>query len=187
VAERLGLPCLDTGAMYRAAAWKARERGLADPRDVARLIAAEGVDVPPGADLRAPGIPELVRPVADSPECRAELVRLQREAGRAGGLVTEGRDQGSVVFPDADLKIYLDASLEVRARRRHADEGGDLAAIRLALERRDAADRARPAGPLRVPPGALVLDSTSMTADEVVEAVVQAAKDRPASPRALDA
>ena len=122
VARRLGLRFLDTGAMYRAVAWKAGKLGVADPRAIATLIAGtalvvgesrvtcDGEDVTEA--IRTPEITVAVRPIADSPECRAEFVRLQREIGKAGGLVTEGRDQGSVVFPDAAFKFYLDASLD---------------------------------------------------------------------------
>jgi cytidylate kinase len=182
VALRLGLRFLDTGAMYRAVAWKARKLGLADPGEIARMIPGTRIEVRDdgvrcdGEDvtraIRTPEVTEAVRPIADSPECRAELVRMQREIGRPGGLVTEGRDQGSVVFPDAEHKFYLDASAEERARRRHAESGGDPAAIRRSIERRDAEDRARPVGALRVPPGAAVVDTTGLTVDEVVDRIV---------------
>jgi cytidylate kinase len=115
-----------------------------------------------------------VRHVADSPECRAELVRMQREIGAAGGLVTEGRDQGSVVFPDADFKFYLDASSEVRARRRREEQGGDLDAIRAAIELRDAQDKGRKVGPLVVPAGAIVIDTSGLTLEEVVARILAA-------------
>jgi cytidylate kinase len=183
VARRLGLRFLDTGAMYRAAAWKARRLGLADPAAIARMIASTRIAVEEervtcdGQDvtraLRDPAITAAVRPIADSPECRAELVRLQREEGRGGGLVTEGRDQGSAVFPDADFKFFLDASAEVRARRRHRDEGGDLVLLRRAIEARDAGDRARAVGPLVCPAGSVVIDTSDLTVDEVVETVVR--------------
>src|SRR5690242_5077016 len=115
VAARLGLRFLDTGAMYRAVTWKARKLGLTDPAEIAPMIRAtrltldpdrvtcDGVDVT--KEIRDPHITAAIRPVADSPECRAELVRMQQEIGRDGGLVTEGRDQGSVVFPDAEYKF----------------------------------------------------------------------------------
>ena len=125
-------------------------------------------------EIRTPELTARVKHVADSPECRAELVRLQREAGRAGGLVTEGRDQGSVVFPDAEFKFYLDASPEVRARRRAAESGGDVDAIRAGIERRDAEDRARPVGALVVPPGAIRIDTSGLTLGEVVDRILAA-------------
>jgi cytidylate kinase len=184
VAERLGLRFLDTGAMYRAATWKARELGLRDPREIAAMIRTTSISVEPGrvsvdgrdvtGEIRTPELTAAIRPVADSPECRAELVRLQREAGRDGGLVTEGRDQGSVVFPDADFKFYLDASSEVRARRRQAEQGGDVDEIRRGIERRDAEDRGRPVGALVVPPGAIRVDTSGLTVDEVVDRILAA-------------
>src|SRR3954468_16039712 len=131
VAQKLGLRFLDTGAMYRAVTWKARKLGLVDPLAIAAMARGTRVVVEPdrvtcdGEDvtraIREPEVTAAVRHVADSPECRAELVRMQREIGAAGGLVTEGRDQGSVVFPDADFKFYMDASSEVRARRRREE------------------------------------------------------------------
>jgi cytidylate kinase len=175
LAQRLGFRVLDTGAMYRAAAWTARSLGITDPKEIARRIEHDGLDSGiPDEELRRPEITAAVRPIADSPECRTALVRLQREAARGGGMVTEGRDQGSVVFPDADLKVYLDASLPVRARRRHRDEGGDLAAIEDAIARRDAADRARPVGALVRPEGALEIDSSGLTPQEVVDRILAA-------------
>jgi cytidylate kinase len=179
VAERLRLRFLDTGAMYRAVTWKALRLGLSDPARIAEMIRStrlevgdrvlvDGQDVT--AEIRTPQLTRAVKPVADSPECRAELVRLQREIGR-DGVVTEGRDQGSVVFPDADFKFYLDASVEERARRRHREAGGDLDEIRRDIERRDRDDMRRPVGALVRPPGAIVIDTTGRTIDQVVEAV----------------
>src|SRR5438128_9710203 len=144
VAKNLGLRFLDTGAMYRAVTWKARKLGLTDPLAIAEMIRATRLTVDPdrvtcdGEDvtraIREPQVTAAVRPIADSPECRAELVRMQREIGRSGGLVTEGRDQGSIVFPDAEFKFYLDASVEVRTKRRHREQGGDADAIHRAIE-----------------------------------------------------
>jgi cytidylate kinase len=169
--------------MYRAAAWKARRLGLDDPLAIARMIRDTRIDAGArvtcdGEDVteavRRPEITAAVRPIADSPECRAELVRLQREAARAGGLVTEGRDQGSVVFPDAGFKFYLDAALDVRARRRQKDEGGEFGSVRRAMERRDAEDRARPVGPLVRPAGAVEIDTSGLTLEEVVARILAA-------------
>ena len=184
VAERLGLRFLDTGAMYRAVTWKSRALGLTDPKAIAEMIRSTRLTVEPGRvtvdgrdvtdEIRTPELTAAVRFVADAPEIRAELVRLQREAGAEGGLVTEGRDQGSVVFPDADFKFYLDASSETRARRRQGESGGDLAAIRASIEARDAQDRARPVGALVRPPGAIVIDTTGLTAQEVVAKILAA-------------
>lgn len=188
VARRLGLRYLDTGAMYRAVAWKARRLGLSDPQEIARMIAGTRIEVADGRvlcdgqdvtlEIRSPEVTAAVRPIADAPECRAELVRMQREAGRGGGLVTEGRDQGSVVFPDAPFKFYLDASVEERARRRWKQLGGDLEEIRRAIERRDAEDRSRPVGPLVCPPGAQVIDTSALTVEEVVDKILATVRPR---------
>ena len=184
VAGQLGLRFLDTGAMYRAVAWKARRLGLSAATDIAAMIRTTRLSIDPdrvtcdGEDvtraIRDPQVTQAVRPIADAPECRAELVRLQQEIGRAGGLVTEGRDQGSVVFPDAEFKFYLDATLEVRAKRRHLQEGGDLEALRRALERRDAEDKARRVGPLVKPAGAIEIDTSGLTLPEVVARILAA-------------
>jgi cytidylate kinase len=187
VARRLGLRFLDTGAMYRAVALKARRHGIADPCAIAVMAAGTSIEIGErvrldgedvSGEIRRPEITAAVKPIADSPECRAELVRLQREVGKGGGLVTEGRDQGSVVFPDATLKIYLDAGLDVRARRRHAESGGDLAEVERAMARRDAEDRARPVGPLVRPAGAIEIDSSGLTVEEVVARILAALQGR---------
>ncbi|MHC4606067.1 MAG: (d)CMP kinase [Planctomycetota bacterium] len=190
VAERLGLKYLDTGAMYRAATWKAQQEGipLTDGKRVAELIRritikvegekvwVDGADV--SAEIRRNEVSNAVKPVADSTDCRAELVKLQQEAGRAGGLVVEGRDQGTVVFPDADLKFYLDAAPGERGRRRAKELKGrgqdaDEARIRKEIEERDRADMSRPVGALRRPDDAIAIDTGGMTVDEVVDRICQ--------------
>jgi len=137
-------------------------------------ILLDGEDVTEA--IRRPGITEAVKPIADSPECRAELVRKQRESRKGGGLVTEGRDQGSVVFPEAGVKIYLDAALAVRAKRRHAQIGGDLGEVERAIARRDQEDRTRRVGPLVRPPGAVEVDTSALTVEEVVDRILAAIK-----------
>jgi cytidylate kinase len=184
VAEALGLRFLDTGAMYRAVAWKADRLGFKDLRRVALMIRTTRIQLEPdrilcdgedvGAVIRTPEVTALVRPIAESPECRDELVVLQRTYGLDGGLVSEGRDQGSVVFPDADHKFYLDASVDVRARRRHAELGGDLEEIRRGIQRRDEEDRTRPLSPLVKPAGAVVIDTSALTLDEAVHRILAA-------------
>ena len=184
VAKRLGLRFLDTGAMYRAVTWKARRLGLSDPVRIAAMIRDTRLTIEPDrvtcdgedvtAAIRDPQVTAAVRPVAESPECRAELVRMQQEIGKSGGLVTEGRDQGSVVFPDAEHKFYLDASVDVRAKRRHLEQGGELSAVRGSIERRDAEDQARPVSPLVRPEGAVYLDTSSLTLEEVVARILAA-------------
>ena len=117
VSERLGLRYLDTGAMYRAVTWKAIQEGLEDPPQIAEKIPHLKIEVGDrvlvgGRDvteeIRTHELTRQVRPFAASPEIRAQLVLLQREIGSTGGVVTEGRDQGSVVFPDAEFRFYLD-------------------------------------------------------------------------------
>ena|SRR6185295_8468986 len=184
VAKQLGLRFLDTGAMYRAVTWKARKLGLSDPAAIAPMIRATRLTLEPdrvtvdGEDvtraIRDPQVTAAVRLVADAPECRAELVLQQREIGRDGGLVTEGRDQGSIVFPDAEFKFYVDASVDVRAARRHQEEGGDLEAIKRSIEKRDAEDKSRKAGPLVQPKGAVYLDTSGLTLEEVVARILAA-------------
>ncbi len=179
VAARLGLPHLETGAMYRAVALAVLRRGVEptpdDPAlgDVAREVQMEvgdrlvvdGVDVTD--DLRSPEVGRAVSVVAADPAVRAELVRRQRQwVTDRGGAVVEGRDIGSVVFPDATLRVYLTASDEERARRR----GGDETAADVA--RRDRVDSSRAASPLVVPDGALVIDTTDRDVEDVVDEIV---------------
>lgn len=187
-ARRLGLRYLDTGAMYRAFTWKAMSAGipLEDPRALVLTIRGssfefqeaqvrlDGRDVT--REIREERVTALSKHLADPPEVRAELVRLQQEIGRAGGLVTEGRDQGTVVFPDAEHKFYLDASSEVRACRRHQEVGGDLETLRREIAARDERDRSRKVGALRVPAGAVTIDTSDLTIDEVVGKVVAAVR-----------
>jgi cytidylate kinase len=192
VAERLGYRHVDTGAMYRAVAWLATERGLDinDPGGVAALaesaefdlsdvIRIDGHDVT-GA-IRTPAIDRAAAVVAQHPAVRRVLVERQRQYGREGGVVMEGRDIGSVVFPSADVKVYLDASPDERARRRardaaHAagrDQAG-LAAVAAALEARDRVDRTRTVSPLTLAPGAVYVDTTALDVAEVVGRVIAA-------------
>jgi cytidylate kinase len=177
VAERLGLDRLDTGAMYRSVAWEALHRGI-DPADqpaVAAIAATAEIEVAPavtinGTDvtqaIRTPEVSRAVSIVAANPDVRRELVIRQRRwaAERAGGVV-EGRDIGSVVFPRATVKIYLTASPEERARRRH-DESADGVATR------DRLDSTRQASPLTQAPDAHVLDTTGRSVEDVVEEVL---------------
>ena len=165
LAEALGYRHIDTGAMYRAVAWKAREQGLpldneAAVADLAArvemsmehgAVVVDGVDVTQA--IRTPEMDQAAAAVARMPRVRAVLVERQRALGRPGGVVMEGRDIGTVVFPDADVKIYLDASPDERARRRAADpaHGGSakaLAEVATALAARDQSDQTRAASPL---------------------------------------
>jgi cytidylate kinase len=187
VARALGLPYLDTGAMYRAYAWKCLRLGLTEPRAIlamirrsrlrfeGRRVFLDGREITRA--IRGRRVTRAVRPLADSPLVRREMVRQQRALGRTG-VVTEGRDQGSVCFPKADVKVYLSASVAERARRRLRQEGGALGRIRREIAERDRADRSRPVGALVVPQGAVRLDSTRLTVDQVVERIVRLARPR---------
>ena len=195
LAERLDLTFLDTGAMYRAVTLVALRRGVA-PSDapgceaVARE-AALGFDEdgriliggePGEPDIRGPEVTRNVSEVAAHPGVRRALVALQREVARAasdagGGVVAEGRDTTSVVFPDADLKVFLVASPRVRARRRAAEEGAPerAAEYEADLERRDRFDSSREDSPLTEVEGALRLVTDELTPDQVVERLAEAA------------
>jgi cytidylate kinase len=174
VAQRLGLDYLDTGAMYRSVALAALRQEV-DPADadaLRRLAAAMEVDTT-GA-IRSPEVTAIVSAVAAHPEVRRELVRRQRAwAEERGGGVVEGRDIGSVVFPSAEVKVYLTASEEERARRRQRDEGvPDRSKVAADLARRDRLDATRNVSPLRPADDAVVIDTTGHTVDEVVEKVL---------------
>jgi cytidylate kinase len=185
VATRLGLDYLDTGAMYRAVAFAALRRGI-DPDDtapVARLAEQIDIDVADtvivdGADatieIRGPEVTRAVSAVAANPGVRRELRRRQREwAAEHGGGVIEGRDIGSVVFPQADLKVYLTASDVERAGRRSKEVlDMDYDAVAADIARRDYADSSRSAAPLVVADGAVTVDTTGLSVDQVVDRVL---------------
>jgi cytidylate kinase len=191
VATRLGYAHVDTGAMYRAVAWLAHERGveLVDEAalaviaeraafDLESRVAIDGIDVTAG--IRTPAIDAAAAIVARHPAVRAVLVARQRDMGRAGGIVMEGRDIGTVVFPSADVKVYLDASPDERARRRAGDGAhaasrettGGVSEIAQALEARDRADRTRAASPLTIASDADYLDTTGLPVSTVVAHVM---------------
>jgi cytidylate kinase len=190
VASRLGLRYLDTGAMYRALTWALLERGV-DVHDVDAVakaapdvridsgtdpeeptILADGIDV--SGPIREQAVTTAVSAVSAVPEVRALMVQRQREAIGDGGIVVEGRDIGSVVAPDAGLKIYLVAEPGARAARRAAEQGlpSAVAATKADLARRDAFDSSRKASPLTQADDAVVVDSTALTLDEVIDAIV---------------
>ena len=187
VAERLGLPYLDTGAMYRAVAFAVLCAG-GDPADeelaanTARTMDLEvGLDrvVVNGTDatveIRGPEVTRSVSLVAANPAVRVELVSRQREwTARRGGGVLEGRDIGTVVFPNADLKVYLTADPAERARRR-AKEVSDLdyETVAADLARRDTLDSTRDVDPLSEAPDAVLVDTTGLTIDEVVDEIAR--------------
>src|SRR5262245_18180735 len=189
VASQLGYRHVDSGAMYRAVGTKAvREGGpLDDDAAVARLAEASVIHVGPdrvtidGDDItraiRTPDIDRAAAAVARLPRVRSVLVNQQREQGENGGIVMEGRDIGTVVFPHADVKIYLDASPDERARRRAADpahSGGPTAVADVAtlMTERDRLDSTRPTSPLYAAPDAIVVDTTGKPVDAVVAEVL---------------
>ncbi|HKN39836.1 MAG TPA: (d)CMP kinase, partial [Acidimicrobiia bacterium] len=189
VAEALGFPTLDTGAMYRALTWAVLDAGI-DPADAPAVIAvAERLDLDVGPPVRVGGrdandairsaeVTAAVSTVAAVPEVRVRLVAAQREWIEVhGGGVVEGRDIGTVVAPDAVLKVYLVASEEERARRRQrqddvSEAAGDLDATQAAIRRRDAIDSGRAASPLAAADDAVVLDTTGLSVDGVVAEVL---------------
>lgn len=186
-AGRLGFRYLDTGAMYRAITRKVLDEGV-DPADEAGVGALAGrvhltfagerlhVDGQDVTDrLRAGEVTAAVSLVARVPAVRRAMVRLQRELAQAGPCVVEGRDIGTVVFPEAPVKIFLVASLAERARRRRAELGAaspDEGTLTEDIRRRDALDSSREDSPLRPAPDAIPLDTTGLTIDETVEAIV---------------
>lgn len=192
VAQRLTYRHIDTGAMYRAVAWKAvQERiDLASEDAVAELAARVRIDVRDGAvsvdghdireAIRTPEIDAAAAAVARQPRVRSVLIAQQREMGTGGGVVMEGRDIGTVVFPQADVKIYLDASPEERARRRAHDPqhsaGRGAAAVQdvaSALAARDRSDQTRAASPLTLAADAVLIDTTGLPIDDVVARVLE--------------
>ncbi len=198
LAKALGIAHLDTGATYRAVTLLALRQGidLADEAALAELargmdirmvstggrigVLLDGLDVTD--EIRTEGVSANSRYAAASPAVREVLVELQRRLGRQlGSFVTEGRDQGSVVFPEADLKFYLDARPAERARRRREElrshgQQADYDAVLAAIEDRDRRDRGRAVGPLRVPGGATVIDTSDMDIAQVTERMLQHAR-----------
>jgi cytidylate kinase len=186
VARHFDLHHLDTGALYRAATLAVLEAGV--PReDTSRvtevvrgleLDQSDGLTTLNGVDvsrvIRSEAVTDAVSEVSAIPEVRAILVEMQRQWVHAHDhrAVVEGRDIGSVVFPDASLKIYLTADPDERARRRSGEAGTDHRTTRSAIERRDAYDSTRAASPLTVADGAIVIDTTHLTLPEVVDLVI---------------
>jgi cytidylate kinase len=200
VARALGYQYVDTGCMYRAVALLASRQGIswdeAEPLgalaaqlhfsfgwdgDVLR-VAVDGEDVT--SVLRRDEVGQGASRVSRHPSVRQALLGLQRSLGASGGVVMDGRDIGTVVLPDADLKIFLDADLAERARRRHEEllQRGEIVSlqeVQTALEARDRQDREREVAPLRPAPDAVLLDTTRMSISEVVSAIVSMARYKP--------
>jgi len=199
VAQMMGYVYVDTGAMYRALALKALRRGLSldaaedlealafgthidlRAKDDTQQVFLDGDDVT--AAIRSTEVSQAASKIAVVPAVRHVLVTEQRRAGHQGGVVMEGRDIGSVVFPDAELKIFLVASPEVRGQRRwreHQQKGDaiDLAHTLVEIHERDRRDRERSSSPLFCAPDAVVVDSTAMDPEEVARLVVMLARER---------
>ncbi len=201
VALGLGLRYLDTGAMYRAVTWWMGDRGvdLGDPSAIAAAAALP--ELVPGTDpsaetitidatdvtgpIRSDEVTAAVSAVSAVPAVRARMAELQRLIIGSGGIVVEGRDIGTVVAPDADVKIFLTASEHARALRRAAEHSaadqpdpGDVSATRRSMQRRDRLDSSRPTSPLRKADDAVEIDATDLTLDEVVQAVSRLVQDR---------
>jgi cytidylate kinase len=195
IASALGYRHVDSGAMYRAIGWKALQLGrpLDDGTAMAALaresrldihnegVSIDGIDVT--HEIRTPEIDRAATSVARLSEVRAVLVERQRELGAGGGIVMEGRDIGTVVFPAADVKIYLDASPEERARRRandpaHTSGASGVAAVATMLSQRDELDRTRAVSPLYAADDAVVIDTTGKPIATVVNEVLQLVQSR---------
>ena len=191
----LGYRHVDTGAMYRAVGWKAAHDGIplddeAAVSELARradivveggIVSIDGHDVTRA--IRTPDIDKAATAVARLPKVREALVARQRALGADGGVVMEGRDIGTVVFPDADVKVYLDASAEERARRRatdtaHASSHAGQAAVAAAIQASDTADTTRKISPLSIAPDAVHLDTTDMPIERVVSRVMDLVRSK---------
>ena len=204
VAQRLGCNYVDSGAMYRAVTWKALEEHL-DPGNTTQVVALvermkidfeivtgearmliDGVF--PGNAIRAPRVAEKVSLVAAMPEVRRVLVAQQRSLTRFGGLVMEGRDIGSVVFPDTPHKFYIDANASERAKRRQQDFAAMKIAtstegVAQALAQRDKLDSSRAVAPLQVAPGATVVDNSTNTPEQTVQIILDTIAQQQRHPR----
>lgn len=200
LAARLGYVYLDTGALYRALAYKALKNKIDvhDSRELDRLCAqtnvslknlqgkmavfVDGEDV--GAQIRTEEVGLAASTISAFPVVREKLLSLQREAGVGCGIVAEGRDMGSVVFPDADGKFYLDANLEERIRRRHDEladnkKPADMGAVSRDMQARDQQDAQRKIAPLAAAPDAVIIDSTCLDVAQVVDQILDHLKDGP--------
>jgi CMP/dCMP kinase len=203
LARELGLFLVDTGLFYRSVAWVVHREGLdADDEQVAARVAAElniQIHLDPSRatgqriivnehdvhdDLYSLEVEAIVSDVARHPEVRRVLLPKQRQTLRAGGVVVAGRDAGTVVWPQAEVKVYLDASPEVRAHRKHreqeAAEGeSDYEQILSLMQNRDRIDTGRKTAPLRVPEGALVIDTDALDAEAVAALIIAAYRQIP--------
>lgn len=194
VSRKLGYNYIDTGAMYRAISWKAfKEKiDLKAKEDLIKMVRDTKIELKnrtemvrvylDGKDvtnkIRSKKLAEGASILATIPEVRKELMKIQRRLGSSGGIVMEGRDIGTVVFPQADYKFYLDASIKERALRRYRElkakgEEGELAELEKAIRSRDKRDRTRRVAPLKIAPDAIVIESTDMSKKEVVDFILK--------------
>jgi cytidylate kinase len=195
LARRLGWCYMDTGAMYRAVTLVALERGVPLDDAIGLALLAESLaisfrdgrvfvgDRDVSVEIRTERITAATRPVADAPPVRDVMKRMQRKIAEGIDVVTEGRDQGSVVFPHAELKVFLTASPEERARRRHREEEArgaatSLEAVLVAQNRRDDGDRVRAVGAMKAADDAVLVETDGLTQDEVVERIVRLVEER---------
>lgn len=186
LAERLGFQHLDTGAMYRVLALAAirGQWNADDPRSLDAFLRSVNIVVEPGRvvlgdedvteEIRRPEVTEVAGRIAVIPEVRAHLVELQRKVADGRNVVTEGRDQGSVVFPSAEKKFFLTASADERARRRYRElqakgESVTFEEVLAAQQERDQRDQTRALAPLKPADDAIIVDTTDLTIDEVVD------------------
>jgi cytidylate kinase len=203
VAAQLGFIYIDTGALYRALALKAIEEGASpdDPAAIENALEGTELDLSGSAEqplirmdgrdvtdaIRTPEVSEMASRLAAMRAVRTRLVDIQRDLRDRGPLIGEGRDLGTVVFPEADVKIYLDADVDSRARRRYRELQArgipvPLDDVRAELERRDTRDRERADSPLRIPPGAETIDTTRMDIEDQIAAVLKLVQAHPACP-----
>ena len=193
VARRLGFRLVDTGALYRALGWALMQAGVSpeDEQGVGALLARTTVELAGGsvlvngrditAEIRTPEIALTTSRLTALRAVRDKMTPLQRGIAAAGGVVLEGRDTGSVVCPDAEVKVYLDADLAERARRRHDELAArglpaDYESVKTEVALRDRQDMERELAPLRKPPGAVTVDSTALSPEAVVLRILDAVK-----------
>jgi len=194
LAQKLGYIYIDTGAMYRAIGWKARHEGIdpADEKRLAELCARTEVTIENNnndprffvdgrevsGEIRTPEMGMMASAVSKSPALRSRLLTIQRELGKKGGVVMDGRDIGTVVFPDADLKFFLEANAEERGKRRYFELKAkgmdvDLARITREIQERDNQDSGRTIAPLRKADDALLIDTSTLSINEVLDRMLE--------------
>jgi cytidylate kinase len=192
IADKLGFICIDTGAMYRAVAlWAMRTRvALSDMHRLEQLAREANIEFVSGSSsvllngedvteaIRAPELGDAASQVSQVPAVRRALVRKQRDIGETASVVMEGRDIGTMVFPDATVKIFLDASPEVRAERRAQEFAMPAVAVAEQIAQRDLRDRTRTESPLVQAPDAVYVDTTGLSIDEVEAALLKIVRDR---------